>query len=312
MNNTEPKHPHGSADWLRQRWATPNGERRLAASECAAIYEVHPYKSRADLAAELMSDSAPQPTEQNEAMERGNRLEPTLIAWASDRYGAPITTPDVIHTFDEEIVHLAATLDGLGEDGSVHEIKTTTHEWSGWLPPHWFYQGVQQAICADVDEINWWVFDRSQTFKHYVQVIDWEMKRNHIEAAKEFLAAIHKGEAPEGVVFAYDHIQTIYSMPQDETIEIGSQVGELIDLLDKAKVHKDHWGQEEDRLKALIAELLGNATIGTVEGNQVVTWKQQTRTSLDTKALTLAHPEIVKQYEKSSTFRVLRINRKGK
>ena len=54
------------------------------------------------------------------------------------------------------------------------------------------------------------------------------------------------------------------------------------------------------------------ASIGTVEGNQVVTWKQQTRTSVDTKALTLAHPEIVKQYEKSSTFRVLRINRKGK
>ncbi len=82
MNNTEPKHPHGSVDWLRQRWITPNGERRLAASDCAAIYEVHPYKSRADLAAELMSDSAPQPAEQSEAMERGNRLEPTLIAWA--------------------------------------------------------------------------------------------------------------------------------------------------------------------------------------------------------------------------------------
>ena len=312
MNNTEIKHPHGSAEWLRQRWCTPTGERRLAASECAAIYEVHPYKTRADLAAELLSAVQPMPKEQNEAMERGNRLEPTLLAWASDKYGVPITTPDVLVTFDEEIVHLVATLDGVGDDGSVHEIKTTTNEWSGWLPPHWFYQGVQQAICADVDEINWWVFDRSQTFKHYLQIVDWEMKRNHIEAAKEFLAAIHKGEAPEGVVFAYDHMQTIYSEPQELSVELPDVAIETLELLNKAKTQKDHWAKQEDAAKTLLAGLLGDATTGTLNGNTVVTWKPQSRVSLDTKALGSAHPEIVKQYEKSSTFRVLRINRKGK
>ena len=145
-----------------------------------------------------------------------------------------------------------------------------------------------------------------------MQIVDWEMKRNHIEAVKEFLIPIQRGEIPEGVAFGYDHIATMFPETEDVAVELDPTVLEMVDLLEKAKSHKNHWEKEEDRVKALIAEQLGSATTGTVDGNTLVTWKQQSRTSLDTKALNAAHPGLLDQFQKSSTFRVLRISRKGK
>jgi len=312
MNSVIHKPPHGSAEWLAVRWQTETGEKRLAASECAAIYGLHPYKTISDLTADLLAPNPPQPQAPTQAMERGNRLEEPIRQWASDMYGMRIEVPGLLYLFDQEAVHLIATLDGRSEDLAIHEFKTTTHEWTGSLPPHWFYQGVQQAICANENQVHWWIFDKTQTLHHYIQEIDWEMKRNHIEAAKEFLIAINRGERPEGVQFGYDHMNKIFPEAHDETVELGDTAIELLDLLDKAKTHKNHWEQEEDRVKALLAEMLGGASIGTVDGNTVITWKQQTRTTVDTKGLALAHPDLVRRFEKNSTYRVLRTTRKGK
>jgi predicted phage-related endonuclease len=297
---------------LAVRWETETGEKRLAASDCAAIYGLHPYKTISDLTAELLAPSPPKPQPPTQAMERGNRLEQPLRSWASDMYGMRILEPGLLYLYDQEAAHLIATLDGRSEDLSIHEFKTTTNEWTGTLPPHWFYQGVQQAICANEKLVHWWVFDKTQTLHHYIQEVDWETKRNHIEAAKEFLISINRGELPGGVQFGYDHMNKIYPEAHEESVELGETIFELLDLLDKAKAHKNHWEQEEDHVKALIAERLGGASVGTVDGNTVVTWKQQTRSSVDTKSLALAHPDLVKRFEKNSTFRVLRINKKGK
>ena len=312
MNSVIHKPPHGSAEWLAIRWETETGEKRLAASECAAIYGLHPYKSISDLAAELLAPKPPTPQAPTQAMERGNRLEEPIRQWASDMYGMRIQVPGLLYCYDQEAAHLIATLDGRSEDLSIHEFKTTTNEWTGTLPPHWYYQGVQQALCADETQVHWWVFDKTQTLHHHIQYVDWETKRNHIEAAKEFLIAINRGQLPEGVQFGYDHMGKIYPEAHNETVELNENIVELLDLLDKAKTHKTHWEQEEDKVKALIAEHLGGATVGTLNGDTIVTWKQQTRTSVDTKGLALAHPDLVKRFEKNSTFRVLRITRKGK
>ena len=67
-------------------------------------------------------------------------------------------------------------------------------------------------------------------------------------------------------------------------------------------------------LDALAQMMLSNE-IGTVDGVQLVSWKQQAgKASLDTKQLRSDHPELVQQYEKQGApFRVMRITKgKGK
>jgi len=59
--------------------------------------------------------------------------------------------------------------------------------------------------------------------------------------------------------------------------------------------------------------MLGNE-IGTVNGSQLVTWKQQAgKASLDTKQLRADHPELVQQYEKQGApYRVMRVTKTKK
>ena len=60
-----------------------------------------------------------------------------------------------------------------------------------------------------------------------------------------------------------------------------------------------------------IAMLLKENEVGTYQGVKVVSWKEQAgRSSLDTKALREAHPDIVAQFERQGKpFRVMRTHK---
>ena len=110
--------------------------------------------SAADLASQLLSPTPPEPTKPNAAMERGNRLEPTLIKWVADNQKLNIVTPDEMYCYEEDGVRLLATIDAmsLAEQGyeRVFEVKTTNKQWLNVLPDYWYWQGVQQALCCQL------------------------------------------------------------------------------------------------------------------------------------------------------------------
>ena len=66
-------------------------------------------------------------------------------------------------------------------------------------------------------------------------------------------------------------------------------------------------GSIESELKGKIASLLGHSSTGIVNGATAVTWKNQSRTSFDNKRFASEHPELVNEYTKTSTFRVMRL-----
>ena len=113
---TRIKPEHGTADWLAARWKNESGEPQITASVAAVVHGAHPFKTAADLATELLAPEPPQPETPNSAMERGNRLEPTLIKWAADRLNKVLYTPDVLYCYEEDGVRLMSTLDALSMD----------------------------------------------------------------------------------------------------------------------------------------------------------------------------------------------------
>jgi predicted phage-related endonuclease len=70
----------------------------------------------------------------------------------------------------------------------------------------------------------------------------------------------------------------------------------------------------ENKAKDALAQMLLGNEIGTVNGSQLVTWKQQSgKASLDTKQLRADHPDLVQQYEKQGApFRVMRVSKTKK
>lgn len=303
------KPTHGSGDWLNARFWDEQGNKRVSASAVAAIYNLHPFVPMDTYAAELLSAVPPTPVPPNEAMERGNRLEDPIMQWASDRLGIPYITPQEMFVAESKGgARMIATLDGFyetGDDRAVLEIKTTTRNWEGELPDYWRIQGIQQAICADVTEITWAVFDPSMKLHIHKQEVSPAEQAEHISAVEKWLNAIDLGMTPAGVKWSYETISTRYPKSEPQVVELGSQVIDLVAQLKHVKSELKSYQEMEDKLKAELCELIGEADTATVNGMVVATWKGQSRESLDIKAFKAACPDIARQFSKQVTTRTL-------
>lgn len=303
------KPAHGGQEWLNERFWDKEGNRRVSASAVAAIYDLHPFVPMDTYAAELLSEHPPVPTAPNAAMERGNRLEPFVMEWASDKLGVSYLTPDEMFVAESKGgARMIATLDGFFEDGDtrkVLEIKTTTRQWDGELPDYWRIQGIQQAICADVQEVTWAVFDPSMHLHFHVQTITPAEQAEHISAVEKWLNAIDLGMTPPGVRWSYETIATRFPVSEPKTVELDEQVADLIAQLKHVKSEAKSLNELEDKLKAELCELIGDADTATIGGTVVATWKGQTRDSLDIKGFKAAMPEIARQFSKQITTRTL-------
>lgn len=314
MGNLIRKPRHGSAEWLMLRHRDANGNPVISASDAAAVHGEHRFRTRHQLFAEKM---LPEPlvTVANEAMERGNRLEPTIRDWAADKLDCRLVEPSYMYAIENDGCPVIATLDAIDEwsyendptsPNMVVEIKTYNREWDGVLPRYWYWQGVQQALCADVCMITWAIFDATLSLHLYEQVVNQDEKLAHIRAVQDFVFWLRIGEPNPEWPASYDDIQTMYPDVQANTVDITSHAHLLSELRD-VQFQKKELGVIEDELKAKIAVLLGDSDTGMVDGTAVVTWKQQSRSSFDTKGFSADHPDLVEKYTKANTFRVLRV-----
>lgn len=308
------KPSHGGQEWLNERFWDKEGNKRVSASAVAAIFGVHPFVATDTYAAELLSNVPPTPIPPNPAMERGNRLEPFVMEWASDKLGINYFTPDEMFVAESKGgARMIATLDGFYEEGDMRkvlEIKTTTRPWEGELPDYWRIQGIQQAICADVEEITWAVFDPQMILHLHTQTVTPAEQAEHISGVERWLNAIDLGMTPPGVKWSYETINRKYLKAEAITKELPVEALDIIERLKHVKSEAKAYAELEDQLKAELCDLIGEADSATVNGTLVATWRPQTRDSLDIKAFKAAMPEVAKQFSKQTTTRTLLL--KGK
>ena len=142
-----PKPTHGTLSWQQLRHRNEQDKCVVGASEVATVMGCNDYESIADIAIRKLLP--PQTTETNEAMMRGNILEPALLQYAQNMLDTPIITPDVMYRNGQII----ATLDGRGAEQTdlIVEVKTNNH-WAlgNALPLQWQWQGVQEPGWAAV------------------------------------------------------------------------------------------------------------------------------------------------------------------
>jgi hypothetical protein len=248
---TIPKPPHGSQNWLNARWKNEDGLARITASVAAVVHNEHRFTTPADLAVELLAKTPPVPKEQNDAMRRGTILEGPLMLWASEILNATITEPQDLYCYEEDGVRLMATLDGKDLSGKIYELKTYNKRWNGQLPPYWKWQGVQQAICADANEIIWIVFDSDLQLQFHTQTVTSDERQQHIDAVRKFLGFIDMGMMPEGADPTYDNASALYPEGYENTVVLGHEIYNTLERLSIAK------GQimDEKQLVKLLLEI---------------------------------------------------------
>jgi len=307
-----PKEKHGSKDWLLARWKDEQGRCVFGASDVPALMGVSPYKSRAALFADKTNEPVEQPS--NAVFDRGNDLEPALIARASKQLGTNIITPEVIYRDGR----LSISLDGVDDEQSptvVVEAKTTTrysiYE-SSDLPAEWLWQGwAQQAVL----EVPVWfvVLDRDLRIS-CVELPDNPLAIDTLLTETDVFGGWVDNNTPpldEINNFSADDIARIWRV-EPTTVELDATVLDWVAQLEEARLLSKQASELETKAKDAIAQMMLGNEIGLVDGQQIVSWKQQAgKESFDAARLKQEHPELIQEYTKQGNpYRVMRTHRK--
>lgn len=305
------KPKHGSKEWLLARWKDEEGRCVFGASDVPVLMGASPYKSRAELFADKRSE--PQVQAESAAFRRGNLLEAPLLLEASQVLGTEIFTPEVIYR-DRR---LSVSLDGVDnaeQPSLIVEAKTTTRysvHSAGDLPDEWLWQGwAQQAVVG----VPVWfvVLDRDLR----ISVV--ELPENPaatmalIQETEVFGAWVDGTEVLDEPIdnFTAADIARIWK-PTPTSIELDREAKEWLEQLEDARTIRRQGEVLEEQAKDALARMLLGNEIGTINGQQVVSWKQQAgRRSFDSRQFKEDNPDLYARYEREGApFRVMKTHR---
>jgi predicted phage-related endonuclease len=309
-----PKAKHGSKEWLLARWKDEQGRCVFGASDVPVLMGASPYKTRGELFADKVNEPVVQ--EETAVFRRGNLLEKPLLEEASRILGTNIFTPDVIYRDGR----LSISLDGVDNENKpsvVVEAKTSTR-YSIYtaedLPDEWCWQGWAQMAVLQVP-VWFVVLDRDQRIS-VVELPSNPEAIDTIQLETSVFGGWVDGDPMDEDInnFSAADIARIWK-PTPTSVELPASAVDWALQLEEARAMAKQAADLETKAKDALAQLMLGNEIGTIDGVQLVSWKQQAgKASLDTKQLRADHPELVSQYEKQGApFRVMRVSKgKGK
>jgi predicted phage-related endonuclease len=271
-----------------------------------------PYKTRAALFADKLNEPVEQPS--NAVFDRGNILETPLILNASNKLGVGIFTPNWIYRDGR----LSISLDGVDNALNptvVVEAKTTTRYSiydSGDLPDEWLWQGYAQQAVLDVP-IWFSVLDRDMRLSVVALPDNPVAVDSLITEANIFGEWVDNNTPPLDEInnFSADDIARIFRA-EPTTIDLANEAAYLVLQLEEARAMAKQAAELESKCKDALAQMLLGNEIGMLNGQQIVSWKQQAgKESFDAARLKQEHPELVSEYTKQGNpYRVMRTHRK--
>jgi putative phage-type endonuclease len=291
---------HGSLEWLQLRHKH-NGKTIVGASEVSIIMGANHYKNIIDLAIEKMRE--PEVREQNDAMKRGTFLEQGLLDYASAELGITITTPSSMYLNGR----INATLDGLAaHPEKVFEAKTSTAYVQGdACLPEWYWQAQAQMFCTGTSVVTFIVLDRQLRITMFDVERNEQDQQHMVEQVQKFCESIDAGVLPENVPLTADQVTLLHPEPAGE-VELGASGLDIVQRLQAVKEAIKELESEETELRNHLANMMRDADAGTVDGHKIITYKAQSTVRFDQKSFSDEHPDLLKKYQKKSSFRVMR------
>jgi len=278
------------AAWLALR------KRDITASDIAALFGQHPYRTRFQVYAE--KTGASDGIGDNPAMRRGRILEPAVAeAWFEERGERLTKCADYVR---DPAHRLGATPDYTRPNGEPVECKTVAPEkWEEWreaAPLAYQLQALVQAMLLDAPRA--WlavlVDNRAKDFRVFEVPRHPSAEARVIAAAADFWRAVAAGEVPAAdYTRDGDAIAAMFPRDSGEVLDLSAdnRLHELLARRADIKASLTTAEKEADAIDAEIKAKIGEASEATLPGWRV-TYKAQTR------------PE---RLMAASTFRVLRV-----
>ena len=285
----------------------------IGASESPAICGVSPWQTAADIYWRKVSDIADD--EPNEAMMTGHRLEKPLIEFACDELGLNGVRRNQFRVAKDDPL-LSATFDALG-DGFAIECKYVSasgaqywgEPYTDEVPDHVLVQAQHQAFVANLKEVivaaaiagprlEWRIYRVPRHEKLIEAIVTrcvafW---RDHVQPRVPPTDA----PPPLDVLAKRTRVSKAVQITNVEAIALRDRILEL-------QSQRDVLEQEIELCKRQLIDMLGDADCGVLLDGSHVTYYEQTRRMIDQRELRKRYPDIARELEKETRFRVFRI-----
>lgn len=297
-------------EWLEYR------KRGIGGSDAAAVCGLSPYKSPVIVYLDKTGE-ADTTIPDNERMRIGRDLEEYVAQRFSEATGKKVRRNNYMMQHESYPFMLADIDREIVGENAILECKTTNSycakDWELEPPLHYQIQCLHYlavtgkercyiAVLIGNEEFKWFTIERNEDTINDLIALEQEFWLNNVQA--------HQCPPPDGSPSCGEFLKKQYPHDDGETQEISMQsfldCKRLAETKAKIKALKD----EEAQLEQNIKNELKTAAIGSYDGETVVTWKSQRKTTLDTKRIKKEAPELYEQYGKTSESRTFSLKLK--
>lgn len=286
----------------------------IGGSDAAAIICASPWRTPLQVYMQKAEGIEEEVTEEKKRIfSRGARLEPYVLSILEDECGVESEHRGRRH-IHPVYEFIAAEIDAESKCGLNIEIKTTAWDFGGsWgdsgskqIPMHYYAQimhgmmvnGAKSCLVGaliGLDDFRSYLIDRDEDFIGYLLESELDFWRNVQEKNPPSVSSIkdinilYAGKAIEGKIEVDEH---------------------MIDSLARLKDVKARMAELEESAKEIelaIKTEFGSRDTMIFGGKSVATWKSHGRKSFDVDRLRKEHPDLYEKFEKTTSYRVLRI-----
>lgn len=300
----------------------------IGGSDVGVILGVNKWKS--PVALWLEKTGQVQNTVSSEAAEWGNRLESVVADKYAEKNGYRV------ERLNRSLVHPEHDFARANIDRAVCDAGTIpVHRATGQLRPVawllevktaneytkslWGDVGTDQVPDSYIAQCAWYmaitgarrcdvaVLIGGQQYREFVIHRDEELISAVIESARVFWFDHVLADIPPPPMSKAD-VELLHPTSTKTTVLASNAQRAAQERLKALKVEAKSLDAERSELETVIADGMSNAdTLIDPDGKTIATWKSQDTNRLDTKALKASHPEIAKQFTKTTSGRVLRL-----
>lgn len=295
-------------EWLQERMTGIGG------SDAGTVLGVNKWKSKTQLFFEKTNPEMVQEIN-NEFIYWGNMMEDVVADEFARRTGKKVRRDNRMLRHPK-YKFMMANLDRVvvGEKALL-ECKTTsqynTEQWEDDNVPAQYLCQIQHYMAVtDYEKAYIAVLIGGNNFVWKEIPRDDELIQILIEAEKDFWENnVQANIIPEidGSETTSDFINYMYQDIDNEEIELGTEADTLMKAIESIKEDVKDKQQLQKKYENQLKDSLGHNTAGKTAA-YLATWKQQTRRSIDKKALEEKYgKDVIDQFYKESEYRVLRI-----
>lgn len=308
MHNVKKVRFEGRDDWLEKR------RHSIGGSDAAAIMGLNPYNGAYALWAEKTGRIQPKDLSQVEAVRLGVDLEDYVAHRFMEKTGKKVRRENSL-LYNEDIPFAHATVDRIvvGESTGL-ECKTTSalnmkRFRGGEYPATYYCQCQHYMMVTGLPKWHLAVLVLGREFLTFEIERDEEDIAALRRAEEAFWNCVENDEAPPtgGTEADSEAIAQMYPVAEGGSIELFGRERMIEDYIALGEQKKEI-ERQQDAIKQQICADLGAAELGYA-GSYKVSWKNQTRQTIDKKRLFADFPAAAGEaYVKTSCSRVFRIS----